>query len=77
MVGVRRWIEYVGLLKDDATLNTEHIREEIADAERDLNAKSSQQQEALQRSRLNRAKSRLAEARRHRRQIRKRLHLED
>lgn len=72
---MRRWIAYVEQLRDSATLNVDHIAEEIADAERDLNAKTTLKQEALARSRLGRARIRLAEARRQRAAHRKALHL--
>jgi hypothetical protein len=74
-VATRRWIEYVDLLKGSATLDVDQIAEEIADAERDLNAKTPQKREALARAQLARARKRLAEARTQRATHRKDLHL--
>jgi hypothetical protein len=69
-VAARHWITYVDLLKDSATLDTDQIAEEIADAERDLNAKTAQKREALARSQLARARKRLTDARKQRRELR-------
>jgi hypothetical protein len=76
-VAVRRWIEYVGLLKDNATFDVDAWAEQLADAEIDLNAKSEQKRESVARARIGRSRARLAEMRRHRHATRKRLHLED
>jgi hypothetical protein len=74
---VRRWIEYVGLLKDSATLDIDGWAEQLKDAEIDLNTKTEPKREQLARSRIARSRTRLTEARRQRAAHRKALHLED
>ena len=76
-MAARHWLTYIDLLKESATLDIDHIREEIADAERDLNAKTQAAQEKLARSRIARAKQRLAEAARQRHDLRLALLLDE
>jgi hypothetical protein len=77
VVAARHWITYVELLKDDATLDVDHIAEEIADAERDLNATNAQGRERLARARIARAKARLTKARKQRTELRHALLLDE
>ena len=71
------WLTYIDLLRDSATLDVDSIAEDIADAERDLNAKTDSKREALARARLSRARARLREARKQRRELRLALLLDE
>lgn len=77
VIQARHWIEFVRLLKDGATLDVTTPAEEIDDASRSLVAKTSSQQLALNRNRLNRARKRLREATEQRATLREALLLDD
>lgn len=77
VVAAKHWLTYVELLQDSATLDVDSIAEDIADAERDLNAKTETKREALARSRLARARARLRDARKQRLDLRLALLLDE
>ncbi|HET7664697.1 MAG TPA: hypothetical protein VFK56_01145 [Mycobacterium sp.] len=77
VVATRRWIEYVALLKDDATLDIDRLTEELKDQVAEHNAVSKHQQDALFKARLKRATARIAKATEHRAAIRKDLLLDE
>ena len=77
VVAAKHWLTYIDLLQDSATLDVDSIAEDIADAERDLNAKTDSKREALARARLSRARARLREARKQRRELRLALLLDE
>lgn len=77
VIAAKHWLTYVELLQDSATLDVDAIGEEITDAERDLNTKTEAQRKALDRSRLTRARRRLSEARKKRRELRLALLLDE
>lgn len=77
IVAAKHWLTYVDLLSDSATLDIDSIAEEIADAERDLNAKSASRREQLARARLQRAREQLRKARKQRRELRLALLLDE
>ena len=77
VIQARHWIEFVRLLKDGATLDVTTPAEEIDDASRSLVAKTSSQQLALNRNRINRARKRLRDATEQRASLRQALLLDD
>lgn len=77
VVATRRWIEYVASLKDDATLDIDHLTEELKDQVAERNAVSKHAQDALFKARVTRANARIAKAKEHRDAIRKALLLDE
>jgi hypothetical protein len=76
-VATRRWIEYVDQLKDDATLDIDHLEEEVTDAVADHNATNRAAEKRLFQSRVIRARGRIAQAKKHRAEARKTLLLDE
>jgi hypothetical protein len=77
VVAARKWIEFVRQLAEPATEDLKLVSEQLGDKSRELSAKTAQQQEALVRSQLARARLRLTKATESQREIRELLLLDE
>lgn len=77
IVEAAKWIAFARLLRESATQDLDEVTESLNDASRDLAAKTQSAQENLKRSRIARARIRLAEAYKHRREVRNLLLLDE
>lgn len=77
IVAARKWIEFARLLAPTATQDLDHVREQLDDASKDLSTRTQDAQQALARSRIYRARLRVADATRQRLEVRSLLFLDE